>query len=396
MVSLTGGGVENASEWNGFPVSRLAECPKLMSNGPCAGVQPNGGCEVEHGTPCVWCQAAAIAPEQLLVVRPPAEWAKDGERQWTNVFSATGPSVLEAVRLLPDKEARAPRAEGRLERSLREGRFAVTVQMDPPDGPHPQAMLERLQSLHGQVDAVHVTDNRQAAPRLSALAFAGLLERAGMESILHLTCRDRNRLMLQADLLGAAAMGVKNVVCLTGEHPHSGSHFESKPVFDLDSISLLSLARRMRDEAQLWNGRALENPPRVFLGAGAEMSEPFDYRPRRLATKAAAGCDFAVTQALTQLGRLPEYLGLDRKLYLLVSVGVLNQVPEAEAEAQCARLLHAVRELPGVSGVAIAANSPEQVLRLIRQSELMRPGAGGPGAGGPEAGGMRTHVRDRQ
>jgi len=360
----------------GIPVSRFAECPKGMSNGPCAGVRSGGGCEVHPAVACIWWQAAVRAPDEMLRLRPPAEWSKDGEPDWASVFAGGGRPILAAIREMPDKAARSPRSAGRLEQALREGRFVVTAQVDPPDGPQPQPMLERLQTLRGRVDAVHVTDNAHAAPRLGALAFAGLLERVGLETVMHLSCRDRNRLMLQADLLGAAALGVKNVLCITGEHPRTGAHFESKPVFDLDSISLLALARTLRDEAKLWNGRLLEQAPRLFLGAGAEMSEPFEYRPRRLAVKVAAGCDFAVSEALTRLGRFPEYLhrvrdlGLDRHLYLLATIAMPADQPEAAAADQCARLIEQVRELPGVAGVTLAAHSPEQVLTVMKLSEL--------------------------
>jgi methylenetetrahydrofolate reductase (NADPH) len=375
---MSGGEMTEFSGLKGLAVSELAQCPKLMSNGPCAEVLPNGGCEVAPHTPCVWWRAATTAPDQRLQLRPPAEWSKDGEPHWSNVGATPSPSVLDAVWALPDKSSRPMRSDGGFERALSEGRFVVTARIDPPNGPRPQATLERGLALRGQVDAVHVTDNVGAAPRMTALALAALLERSGIETIVQLTCRDRNRLMLQADLLGLAAVGVKNILCSTGEHPRIGAHYESKPVFDLDSISLLSLARRMRDKSQLWNGRALEKPPRLFLGAGAEMSEPFNYRPHRLAAKATVGCDFAVTAPLTELGRLPEYLqrlrdlGLDRKLHILVTVAVRRDAPDAEAEDQSVRLIAQVRELPGVSGVVAAAHSPEQVLRVMQQSGLKR------------------------
>jgi methylenetetrahydrofolate reductase (NADPH) len=170
------------------------------------------------------------------------------------------------------------------------------------------------------------------------LALAGLIEQMGLETILHMTCRDRNRLMLQADVLGAAAFGVHNILCLGGDHPAIGDHRRAKPVFDLDSITFIDMLRRMRDDGTFDSGRALEKPPQVFIGGGAEpTAPPLEFRPYRLGKKVAAGLDFAVTQLVFDMDLLGQFmrrvrdLGLDKKIYILAGVAALTGVNMARA-----------------------------------------------------------------
>ena len=150
-----------------------------------------------------------------------------------------------------DKDQRPCRQGGRFETLLREGRFVVTAEANPPDSANADSYLERVRPLIGLIDAVHISDNSLSSPHMCGLATAALIEQMGMETILHMTCRDRNRIMLQADLLGAAALGVKNVLCLTGDHPSIGDHAAAKPVFDLDAVRWIDTVRHLRDEEML-------------------------------------------------------------------------------------------------------------------------------------------------
>ena len=272
----------------------LLDCPKSMTNGPCGGVALDGTCEVDRRK-CVWAATITSRPGAQNTPAPPADWSA------TEPFSAlfAEPMHQRSVADTLDRDQRPLRKGGRFESMLRAGRFVVTAEINPPDSSDAAAVLARVQPLAGVLDAVHISDNSLASPHMCGLAMAALIERIGVETILHMTCRDRNRNMLQADLLGAAALGIKNVLCLTGDHPAIGDHPGAKPVFDLDAVSWIDTARHLRDESTLLSGRVLDAAPNVLIGAGAEpTAAPLDFRPHRLAAKVAAGIDFAVTQVV--------------------------------------------------------------------------------------------------
>ena len=296
---------------------------------------------------------------------------------------------------------------GRLERVLRSGAFAVTAEMDPPDSADPDEVLHRARLFDGCVDAINATDGSGANCHMSSLAVCALLTRAGYAPVMQMSCRDKNRIAMQGDILGGAAMGVCNLLCLTGDGVQSGDHPQAKPVFDLDCMSLLEIARTMRDQHQFQSGRKITFAPRVFLGAAANpFVPPFDWRAQRTAKKVAAGAQFIQTQYCYDVPRLREYmralddLGLLDQVYILVGVGPLRSAkaaewmrsnvagvhipdevirrlagadkPALEGRQICIDLIQEVREIKGVSGVHIMAYRQEDsVPEIVERSGVL-------------------------
>lgn len=292
---------------------------------------------------------------------------------------------------------------GRLERVLRAGQFAVTSELAPPDSADPAAVYERAALFDGYVDAINATDGSGAHCHMGSLAVCALLARLGYSIIQQISCRDKNRIAIQGDILGGAAMGVCNMLCLSGDGVQTGDHPEAKPVFDLDCMSLLEIARTMRDKSMFQSGRKLDSAPKLFLGAAANpFVEPFDWRPLRLAKKVAAGAQFIQTQYCYDVPRLRTYmqqvrdLGLHEKVFILIGVGPLasartgewmrKNVPgvhipdsviarlkgaedqKAEGVQLCIDLIQEIQEIEGVDGVHIMAyrqehNVPDIVTR---------------------------------
>jgi methylenetetrahydrofolate reductase (NADPH) len=310
-------------------------------------------------------------------------------------------------------------AGSRLERVLRSGRFAVTAELNPPDSANPQDVYDAALVLSEVCDAINATDASGAHCHMSSVAICALLTRAGYEPVYQISCRDRNRIAIQGDLLGAAAMGVKNVLCLTGDDVTAGDQPQAKRVFDLDSIQLLFTAKIMRDHAMFLSGRKLTTPPRVFLGAAENpFVQPFDWRPLRLAKKVEAGAQFIQTQYCFDVPRFQRFmarvrdLGLDQRVYILVGVGPLrsdkaaeymrNKVPgvhipdpiverlrQAPKEKKlavgkriCVEIIQQVKEIPGVAGVHVMAYRQEElVAEIIEEAGLLpRPLQPSPGA----------------
>jgi len=289
---------------------------------------------------------------------------------------------------------------GRLERVLRAGHFAVTAELSPPDSADPEEVYARAHVFDGYVDAVNATDGSGANCHMSSVGVCSLLTRAGYATVMQISCRDRNRLAIQGDVLGAAAMGVANFLCLTGDGVQVGDQPEAKPVFDLDCVSLLETLRIMRDESRLLSGRKLTMPPRVFLGAAANpFAPPLDYRPFRLAKKVAAGAQFVQTQYCFDIERLEGYmarvreLGLHERCFILVGVGPLASAraatwirdhvpgvhipdsvlerlsraakPKQEGKRLCMELIQRIREVEGVAGVHVMAYRQEEAVAEI-------------------------------
>lgn len=296
---------------------------------------------------------------------------------------------------------------GRLERVLRDGHFAVTSELAPPDSADPNDVYERAQMFDGYVDAINATDGSGAHCHMGSLAVCALLTRLGYSLIMQISCRDKNRIAIQGDILGGAAMGVCNMLMLSGDGVQTGDHPEAKPVFDLDCMSLLEIAKTMRDESVFQSGRKLSSSPKVFLGAAANpFVEPFDWRPQRLAKKVAAGAQFVQTQYCYDIERLKNYmnvvrdLGLEKKVFILVGVGPLASARAAEfirsnvpgvyipdavidrlkgAQDQkreglqlCVEMMQQVREIEGVAGVHVMAYRQEQhVPELVERSGVL-------------------------
>jgi methylenetetrahydrofolate reductase (NADPH) len=296
---------------------------------------------------------------------------------------------------------------GRFERILRAGKFAVTAEIAPPDSADPADVFARAALFDGYVDAINATDSSGANCHMSSMGICSLLTRRGYAMILQQSCRDRNRIAMQGDILGAAAMGVCNILCLSGDGVQSGDHPEAKPVFDMDSISALGMVRHMRDEQQFLSGRAISSPPRLFLGAAANpFAPPFDFRPHRMAKKIAAGAQFIQTQYCFDIERFKTFmaqvrdLGLLEKAYVLAGVGplasaksadwirknvagvhipdaVINRLAGAQDQKQegvdlCIDLIEQVREIEGVSGVHIMAYRMEdRIGEIVTRSNAL-------------------------
>lgn len=299
---------------------------------------------------------------------------------------------------------------GRLERVLRSGRFAVTAELNAPDSANPEDVYKNALVLAEVCDAINATDGSGANCHMSSLGCCALLLRAGYEAVLQVSCRDRNRIAIQGDLLGAAALGVKNVLCLTGDDVSVGDQPQAKRVFDLDSIQLLNTARIMRDQGVFLSGRKLSTPPNLFLGAAENpFAPPFDFRPLRLAKKAQAGADFIQTQYCFDLPRLQQFmervrdLGLHEQLFILVGVGPLRSqkvaefmrtkvpgvwIPDAvvarlaktparqqaeEGKRICIELIEQIRQIEGVHGVHLMAYRQEETVAEIVQRAGLLP-----------------------
>ncbi len=237
-------------------------------------------------------------------------------------------------------------SRGRLERVLRRGEFAVTAELNPPDSADPQDVYDRAAIFEGWVDAINAVDASGANCHMSSVGICALLTRMGYAVVMQAACRDRNRIAIQGDVLGAAAMGVANILCLTGDGVQAGDQPGAMPVFDLDSISLLETVRTMRDEARFLSGRKITSPPHVFLGAASNpFAPPYEFRALRLAKKVEAGAQFVQTQYCFDVPMFESFmrqvrdLGLHKKCFILVGVGPL-------ASAKTARWIRS--NVPGI------------------------------------------------
>ena len=208
-------------------------------------------------------------------------------------------------------------SRGRLERVLRRGEFAVTAELNPPNSADPEDVYDRVAPFDGWVDAINAVDASGANCHMSSVGICALLTRMGYAPVLQVACRDRNRIAIQGDVLGAAAMGVANVLCLTGDGVQAGDQPGALPVFDLDSISLLETVRTMRDEARFLSGRKIASPPHLFLGAAANpFAPPYPFRALRLAKKVQAGAQFVQTQYCFDVPMFEDFMRQVRDLGL--------------------------------------------------------------------------------
>jgi methylenetetrahydrofolate reductase (NADPH) len=311
-----------------------------------------------------------------------------------------GPAVTAAASTAP--ASTAPASTGRFLAALQSGAFTVTAEVGPPRGADAQALVRKVAPLRDLVTAVNITDNQGATVRLSSWAGSMAVMAAGVEPIMQLTCRDSNRIALQASLLGAAAMGIPNILVMTGDHPRFGDHPGAKPVFDLDSVQLLLTARTMRDEGRLLSGRELKPAPRWFLGSVENPSAPpLDLRAARLGKKVAAGAQFIQTQYVFDIEVFARFmaqvrdLGLHERCHILAGVGPIcslralshmqNNVPglripedlarrlrgapedrtAEEGVSVCAETIGELRQIPGLAGVHVMAMGNEHRIPLI-------------------------------
>ena len=284
-----------------------------------------------------------------------------------------------------------PERPGELAEALRTGRFAVTAEIAPPRGADATGLRETARLLRGWVDAANVTDNQGARVRMSSLAGSAVLLAEGLDPVMQMTCRDRNRIALQSDLLAAGGLGVPNVLLMTGDRPERGDHPDAPGVFDLDSDSLTAAARALRDDGTLLSGQTVDPAPRYLIGA----VDPGAGEPERLARKVALGTEFVQTQFVFDVAAFTGWLarvrdlGLTQRCGVLAGVGPIRSlraldvmaglpgvaVPPGlerrlrgvpahrvaeEGMAACAETVAALRELPGLAGVHVMAVAYEQ------------------------------------
>jgi methylenetetrahydrofolate reductase (NADPH) len=233
------------------------------------------------------------------------------------------------------------KAGSNLEKVLKAGHFAFTGECGPPQGANVEHLREKAHHLKDCVDAVNVTDNQTAVVRMSSWAASLILLQERLEPNFQMVCRDRNRLAMQSDILGIFSLGIKNMLCLSGDHQRFGNHPEAKNVFDIDSMQLIQMVKTMRDEGKFLNGQDIDVPPKLFIGAASNpFADPFDFRIYRLAKKIASGADFIQTQCIYNMERFREFmkrvvdLGLHEKCYILAGVTPMKSVGMARYMAK--------------------------------------------------------------
>lgn len=379
-------------------------CAKEMRNGPCGGVRPNGHCEVRPAMRCVWVEATEgmkrIAPNGQMPpasLLPAADRRKRGHSTWIQVIHGHQEPVFQSPageRIVSEAGA------GPFEQACLSGNFVVTVEIAPPDSADPAALLRRAETFRGLVDAMNITDGAGGNCHMSSVAASAILAANGFNPVYQVACRDRNRIAIQGDILGAAALGVRSILCLTGDDVSQGDHPQAKPVFDLDAVSLLRVARGMVDRGEFASGRKLEVPPRLFVGATANpFVPPYKDRIVNLEKKLLAGARFIQTQFCFDVPLLEDFMrevrarGLHREARIVVGVGTLStaralrwmgshvpgiHVPEAtlrriasaqdqkaEAKRICIETIRSIRDIEGIAGIHVMGHRNNEVLAEI-------------------------------
>jgi len=294
-----------------------------------------------------------------------------------------------------------------LEKVLESGRLAVTTEAGPPKGTNAEVIERKADLLRNCCDAVNVTDNQTAIVRMSSLAGCMLLKQQGVEPVMQIVCRDRNRIAIQSDVLGAVTLGIGNILCLSGDHQKLGNHPEAKGVFDIDSTQLIQTLKNMRDEKKFLNGDEVAGEVPIFIGAAANpFADPFELRVARLAKKIKAGADFIQTQAVYDVAKFASWMemvterGLDKKTHILAGVipiksagmarymrdhvagvsipdEIVTRMEKAEsAEEEGARIaldiIEQLKKIPGVHGIHIMAIGWEKkVPEIVEQAGLL-------------------------
>jgi methylenetetrahydrofolate reductase (NADPH) len=297
-----------------------------------------------------------------------------------------------------------------LQKILGQGQFAVTAEVGPPRGSNVEAVRLKAGKIKGYVDAVNVTDNQTAIVRMSSIASCAHLVQMGLEPVMQMVTRDRNRIALQSDIMGAYSLGIRNILCLSGDHQSFGSQPGALNVFDIDSMHLVNAVKTMRDTGKDMSGFELNEAPKMFIGAAENpFADPFEYRVIRLAKKASAGADFIQTQCVYDMKRFKDWInkamdrGLTEKLHILAGVtplksarmakymatkvsgitipdaiikrmeGVVKEQAAAEGLKICLETIQELRELKGVHGIHIMAIVWEEKVPEIVQSAGLYP-----------------------
>lgn len=414
------------------------ECPKGLRNGPCGGSTPEH-CYVDPERPCIWFKIYERAEkmgrtDRLREVLPPLDWEKVGTDSWADVvrhwaevggFKATWKALRmpkaereEAWEKFfyeirqpawwggDDKPHPAPAHEpaSTLEAKLTAGEFVVTAEVSPPLASTPDDVVKKLDLLRGHIDAANFTDNPSATPRMSSLVCASIAIKHGVEPVMQIAARERTRMGLQSTVLGATALGIRNVLCLTGDHPRLGpSPHGRMDIWDIDSIQMLWILRRMRDEGHFLDGREIKTPPPLFLGAaGSPFSSNERFQAMREEKKVNAGAQFFQTNLIYDVERFERYLeNLDRlgvlaRVHVLAGLMPMRSFKAAQMIAQVPgvtmpaallsrmeqasdpkeegvqitlELIERLKRLPGVHGLHIMAVGWESIVpRLIKES----------------------------
>jgi len=302
------------------------------------------------------------------------------------------------------------KTKSNLERVLEAGHFAVTGELGPPTSADPEVIKTKSKFLKGNVDAFNVTDGQTAVVRMASWAASLLGKEEGLDPIVQMTCRDRNRIAMQMDILGIAALGLNNLLCLTGDHQKFGNHPEAKGVYDLDSIQLVKMVKDMRDEKKFQCGDEMRVEPHLFIGAAANpFADPFEFRAIRLAKKVAAGADFIQTQIVYNVDKFAEWMkevrdmGLHERVKILAGVAPIKSigaakymqnkvpgmdVPDAVIERLrgvpkeqvskegiklCIDIINQVRQIEGVAGIHLMAIEWEEAVPEIVDSAGLLP-----------------------
>ncbi|MCX6650515.1 MAG: methylenetetrahydrofolate reductase [Methanomassiliicoccales archaeon] len=294
-----------------------------------------------------------------------------------------------------------------LQSTLDGGKFVVTMEIGPPKSCEPEHLRKMARELRGCAHAFNLTDNQAANVHMSSLASSLICMQEGLEPVMQMTCRDRNRIAMQSEVIGASALGIRNVLCLSGDHQVFGGQLQAKNVYDVDPLQQLMIFRRMRDEGRNWSGEALPQPPQLFLGAAANpFADPFEFRVTRLAKKVNAGAQFVQTQCVLDLERFKRFMelvrerGLQEKVHIIAGVIPLRSHkaalfmkdkvagmsvpdfvvdrlrnaadPKEEGIRLCLETIEQLRCMDGVHGVHITAIAWEEIVpRLVREAGLM-------------------------
>lgn len=303
------------------------------------------------------------------------------------------------------------KSASRLEKVLTAGNFAVTAELGPPQNADPEVIKKKSQYFLGNVDGANITDNQTAIVRMSSIAAAAVAISCGVEPVAQMVCRDRNRIAMQSGILGAAALGIRNILCLSGDHQKFGNHPEAANVFDVDSMQLIAMVKKMRDDKQFLSGDPIkEHEPRLFIGAVANpFADPFEFRVIRLAKKIKAGADFIQTQCVFDVDKFARWMelvvkeGLHKKVYILAGLTPVrsakalhymkNEVagmsipdelikrmesaedPREEGIKICLEMIESVKNIDGVSGIHLMPIGWESITPIIleRAGLLPRP-----------------------